>query len=111
MPQLGRMFARTDLTGRLHEIVCPALVLYGHRDAVMVAGAQMLMQGLMNPRGICLPRVGHEPFVEDPEAAFPPIKRSLTRLRLGCAGPCPEKGRPGLRLSTIGRATPTLQLV
>jgi hypothetical protein len=24
VPQLGRMFARTDLTGRLHEIVCPA---------------------------------------------------------------------------------------
>lgn len=38
VPQLERMFVRTDLTGRLREIRCPALVLYGERDAVMVGG-------------------------------------------------------------------------
>jgi proline iminopeptidase len=44
--QLEQMFARTDLTGRLHEIRCAALVLYGQRDAVMGAGGPMLTQGV-----------------------------------------------------------------
>jgi pimeloyl-ACP methyl ester carboxylesterase len=82
VPHLERMFARTDLTGRLHEIRCPALVLYGRRDAVMVAGGQMLIQGLSNARGICLPHVGHEPFIEDPDAAFPPVLEFLATLQL-----------------------------
>lgn len=78
--QLERMFARTDLTGRLHEIRCPTLVLYGQRDAVMVAGGKMLMQGLANARRLCLPDVGHEPFIEDPGAAFPPVREFLATL-------------------------------
>ena len=82
VPHLERMFARTDLTDRLHEIRCPTLVLYGQRDAVMVAGGQMLMQGLANPRRVCLPRVGHEPFIEDPDAAFPPVREFLATLQL-----------------------------
>jgi proline iminopeptidase len=81
VPQLERMFARTDLTGRLHEIRCRALVLYGQRDAVMVAGGQMLMQGLTNARRVCLPDVGHEPFIEDPNAAFPPVREFLATLQ------------------------------
>jgi proline iminopeptidase len=78
--QLEGTFARTDLTGRLHEIRCPALVLYGQRDAVMVAGARMLMQGLADARQVCLPDVGHEPFIEDPNAAFPPVREFLATL-------------------------------
>lgn len=80
MLQLERMFARTDLTGRLHEIRCHTLVLYGQRDAVMVAGGRMLMQGLANARRLCLPDVGHEPFIEDPGAAFPPVREFLATL-------------------------------
>ena len=80
VPQLERMFARTDLTCQLHQIRCPTLVLYGQRDAVMVAGGQMLMQGLPDARRICLPDVGHEPFIEDPNAAFPAVRRFLAML-------------------------------
>lgn len=80
VPQLERLFARTDLTSRLPEVRCPALVLYGRRDAVMVAGAQMLMQGLANASRVCLPDVGHEPFIEDPDAAFPPVREFLATL-------------------------------
>ena len=80
VPQLERMFARTDLTGRLHEISCPVLVLFGQRDAVMVAGAQLLMQGLPKADQICLPRVGHEPFIEAPDAAFSPVLKFLSTL-------------------------------
>ena len=79
--QLERMFARTDLRGRLDEIRCPALVLFGQRDAVMVAGGQMLMQGLADARRVCLPDVGHEPFIEDPDAAFPPVLEFLATLQ------------------------------
>jgi pimeloyl-ACP methyl ester carboxylesterase len=81
VPQLERMFARTDLTGRLHEIDCPALVLYGQRDAVMVAGGRMLMQGLTDARCVCLPHVGHEPFIEDLRSAFPPVHEFLATLQ------------------------------
>jgi len=79
--QLERLFARTDLTGRLPEIRCPVLVLYGQRDAVMVAGGQMLLHGLANARRVCLPDVGHEPFVEDPDDAFPAVREFLATLR------------------------------
>jgi pimeloyl-ACP methyl ester carboxylesterase len=81
VPQLERMFARTDLTGRLHEIACPVLVLFGQRDAVMVTGAQLSMQGLPTASQVRLPRVGHEPFIEDPDAAFPPVIDFLSTLR------------------------------
>ncbi len=81
VPQLEALFTQTDLTGRLHEIGCPALVLYGERDALMVAGGQMLMEGLSNARRVRLPRVGHEPFIEDPGAAFPPVREFLATLQ------------------------------
>ena len=81
VPQLEQMFARTDLTGRLHEIRCAALVLYGQRDAVMGAGGQMLMQGLPNAKRVCLPRIGHEPFIENPNEAFPPVREFLATLQ------------------------------
>jgi len=81
VPQLERVFARTDLTGRLHEIRCPALILYGQRDAVMVAGGEMLMQGLTNATRVCLPDIGHEPFVENPNEAFPPVREFLATLQ------------------------------
>ena len=79
--QLERMFARTDLTSRLHQIRCPTLVLYGQRDAVMVAGAKMLMRGLTDAKCVCLPHVGHEPFIEDPNEAFPPVREFLLTLQ------------------------------
>jgi hypothetical protein len=47
----------------------------------MVAGAQMLMQGLTNARRVRLPEVGHEPFIEDPDSAFPPVLEFLATLQ------------------------------
>jgi pimeloyl-ACP methyl ester carboxylesterase len=80
VPLLERTFARTDLTGRLHEIRCTVCVLHGQRDAIMVAGGRMLMEGLVDARRVCLPDVGHEPFVEDPNAAFAPVRQFLATL-------------------------------
>jgi pimeloyl-ACP methyl ester carboxylesterase len=81
VPQLERLFAQTDLTDRLAEILCPVLVMYGRRDAVMVAGGEMLMKGLTNARCVVLREVGHEPFIERPSETFPPIREFLTTLR------------------------------
>jgi proline iminopeptidase len=81
VPQLERAFAQTDLTGRLREIRCPALIVYGQRDAVMVAGSQLLTQGLTKAKRVCLTDVGHEPFIEDPNKTFPPIREFLATLR------------------------------
>ena len=80
VPQLEALFGRTDLTGRLSEIRCPVLVLYGDRDALMVAGGQLLKVGLPQASVVVLPRVGHEPFLEDPEATFPTLRNFLGGL-------------------------------
>lgn len=77
VPHLERLFGRTDLTDRLHEISCPALVLYGNRDAVMAAGGRLLGSGVSKASVVVLPRVGHEPFLEDPDAAFPAVRSFL----------------------------------
>jgi hypothetical protein len=65
----------------LQNLSTTAHVLYGQRDAVMVAGGQMLMQGLTNAKQVCLPDVGHEPFIEDPDGAFPPVLEFLATLQ------------------------------
>jgi pimeloyl-ACP methyl ester carboxylesterase len=81
VPSLERLFARTDLTDRPHELRSPTLVLYGQRDALMFAGGEFLMQGLSDATQVRLPGVGHEPFVEAPESAFPAILESLDILQ------------------------------
>ena len=41
----------------------------------------MLTHGLTNSRSVSLPRVGHEPFVEDPNTAFPLVREFLGGLQ------------------------------
>ena len=73
MAQVGGL----DLRDRLAEIRCPALVLYGSRDAVMVAGGQMLAAGLPQAEVVVLDDVGHEPFIEAPAESFTLLRRFL----------------------------------
>lgn len=67
---LLEVMSSLDLRAELGRIGCPALVLYGSRDAVMVAGGQMLASGLHHPEVHVLDDVGHEPFIEAPDATF-----------------------------------------
>lgn len=76
---LEPLFARTDLTADLPRLEAPVLVMYGERDAAMVAGGHLLMAGLPRARCVVLPHVGHEPFLEAPELAFPPVREFLSR--------------------------------
>lgn len=66
-----------DVRSRLGDVRCPALVLYGSRDAVMVAGGRMLEGGLADVEVRVLRDVGHEPFLEDPEPTFSTLRSFL----------------------------------
>jgi len=68
-----------DLRGELASITCPVLVLYGSRDAVMVAGGGMLERGIPHAEVTVLPQIGHEPFIEAPDETFPVIRDFLER--------------------------------
>ena len=67
-----------DLRPELRTITCPALVLYGSRDAVMVAGGQMLATGLPHREVVVLDDIGHEPFIESPAETFAVLRPFLT---------------------------------
>jgi pimeloyl-ACP methyl ester carboxylesterase len=78
-PHLMRVVRDVDLRPDLHRITCPVLVLYGSRDAVMVAGGKMHARQLPHAEVVVLPDVGHEPFIEAPD-------ETLGRLRSFLAG-------------------------
>jgi pimeloyl-ACP methyl ester carboxylesterase len=72
---LQRAIVFTDLRPQLHQIRCPALVMYGSRDAMMVVGTRMLQSHLADVRVIRLDDVGHEVFIEEPARVFMEIRR------------------------------------
>jgi pimeloyl-ACP methyl ester carboxylesterase len=76
---LERLFTSIDLTPYLASIECPVLVVFGHRDAVMVAGGRWLAEGLKDVEVHVLPDVGHEVFLEAPEAVFSMIRAFVDR--------------------------------
>ena len=73
--QLMKAIGSVDPRDALHRIQCPVLVVYGSRDAVMVAGGQMLEDGLPHAQVRILAGVGHEPFIETPDDAFAAVAR------------------------------------
>ncbi len=77
-PHLMRAIGSIDLRDDLDSIRCPVLVLYGSRDAVMVAGGQMLASRLPDAEVRILTDVGHEPFVEAPAETFATLCPFLT---------------------------------
>jgi proline iminopeptidase len=74
---LMRSLGSTDLRSQLGDIACSTLVLYGSRDAVMVAGGHMLATGLPHAEVRVLPDVGHEPFIEAPDEALAAVRQFL----------------------------------
>jgi pimeloyl-ACP methyl ester carboxylesterase len=75
--RLERQFNSVDLRPALADITCPALVLYGTRDSVMVAGGELLTAGLPNCETLVLDDVGHEPFIEAPDETFAALRTFL----------------------------------
>jgi pimeloyl-ACP methyl ester carboxylesterase len=75
---LMKAVGSVDLRNDLSRIKCPVLVLYGSRDSVMVAGGQMLTAGISQADVHVLPEIGHEPFIECPDAAVAIVRPFLT---------------------------------
>ena len=78
---LLKTIGRIDLRPALPSISAPVLVLYGSRDAVMVAGGQMLVAALPNYELRVLDDVGHEPFIEAPVETFACLREFLSQPR------------------------------
>ena len=78
---LMRSMHDVDLRADLSRITCPTLVLYGSRDAVMVAGGKMHAQHLPDPEVVVLPEIGHEPFIEAPDETFACLRSFLVGAR------------------------------
>ena len=72
---LQRAIVSMDLRSQLHQIRCPALVMYGSRDAMTVVGTRMLESHLADVTVIRLDDVGHEVFIEEPACVFMEIRR------------------------------------
>jgi proline iminopeptidase len=72
---LQRAIVSTDLRPQLDQIRCPALVMYGSRDAMTVIGTRMLESHLADVTVIRLDDVGHEVFIEEPARVFMEIRR------------------------------------
>jgi pimeloyl-ACP methyl ester carboxylesterase len=73
---------RDDITDRLGEITCPALVIHGDVDAsIPLDRAQALVDGIPNARPLVLiAGAGHAANLTHPEAANPAIREFLDSL-------------------------------
>jgi pimeloyl-ACP methyl ester carboxylesterase len=76
------LITREDLTGRLGEITCPALVVHGEADAsIPVEKAQALVDGLPKALPLVLvPGAGHAANLTHPEAVNPALRAFLDDL-------------------------------
>ena len=75
--ELMKAIGSLDLRPDLHRIQCPVLVLYGTRDAVMVAGGDLLVSGVVHAQRTVLDDVGHEVFIEAPTEVFDALRAFL----------------------------------
>jgi len=75
---LQREFRAWDLAGRLDEITCPVLVLYGERDAAAVASAELYRTSLHDVQLHRLAEIGHDVFFEAPATASRYVRLFLT---------------------------------
>jgi 3-oxoadipate enol-lactonase len=78
------LMTRDDLTDRLGEITCPALVVHGDADAsIPVERAQALVDGLSGALPLVLiPGAGHSANLTHPEAVNPPLRAFLDGLEV-----------------------------
>jgi len=79
---MNTLVTREDLTDRLGEITCPALVVHGDADAsIPVESAQALVDGLPGATGLVLvPGAGHAANLTHPDVVNPPLRAFLDGL-------------------------------
>lgn len=73
------LLERDDVSDRLEDITCPALVVHGEEDvSIPMARAEALDDGLPNSAGIVrVPGAAHAPNLSHPEVVNPPLRSFL----------------------------------
>ena len=75
---MNNLLDRDDITHRLHEITCPALITHGDNDsAIPSALGNELSHRLPNCRGFIVAHGAHAVNMTNPEAINPPLKEFL----------------------------------
>jgi len=65
----------------LHRVKTPTLIIWGAHDGVVSAAhAQAYLRGVAGAELVVLPRCGHLPLVEQPEACVHAVLHYLARL-------------------------------
>lgn len=73
------LLERDDISDRLGEIRCPALIVHGTEDrSIPMSEAEAMDEGLPGSRGIVrVPGAAHAPNLTHPEAVNPPLREFL----------------------------------
>ena len=66
-----------DLSQRLGVINCPTIILHGREDPIPLASSEAIAANIPGARLIVIDDAGHVPYVERPDALFPPIRAFL----------------------------------
>ena len=69
-----------DIVSQASVIRCPVLVLHGDRDPIPLQSSEDLARAL-GVEVVVIEGSGHVPYVERPDALFPPIERFLQETR------------------------------
>lgn len=69
-----------DIVSQASVIRCPVLVLHGDRDPIPLQSSEGLARAL-GVEVVVIKGSGHVPYVERPDALFPPIERFLQETR------------------------------
>jgi proline iminopeptidase len=73
-----------DLSGRLHEISCPTLVVVGRHDwRTPVPASQAIIDGIPNSELVIFEHSGHSPQLEEPELFQSTVRDFLLRAGAG----------------------------
>jgi proline iminopeptidase len=69
-----------NLTPRLSEISAPTLILVGEDDFICPPSqAKIMHEGIPNSELVVFKRIGHVPYIEEPEAFFDTVREWLRR--------------------------------
>lgn len=82
--RFGECLDDYDVTGRLHEITVPALIVAGRHDFIMPPRptAEVLAAGLPQASLVVFEESGHFPFVEEPDAFLTTVAVWLDSLAM-----------------------------
>jgi proline iminopeptidase len=76
----GLLSKAYDFYTEFSKITCSTLIIHGECDPIKMKDSEKLHQTIKGSNLVILPKAGHFPFVENPEALFTVIQKFLTPL-------------------------------